>query len=66
VVTGGSRSALLTTLALLAFAGNSLLCRLALTRTTIDPAGFTTIRLLTGAVMLGAIVAVRRTPRAGS
>jgi len=66
VVSGGSRSALLTTLALLAFAGNSLLCRLALTRTTIDPAGFTTIRLLTGAVMLGAIVAVRRTPRAGS
>ncbi len=65
-MSGGSRSVLLTTLALLAFAGNSLLCRLALTRTTIDAASFTTIRLLSGAVVLAALVAIRRTPRAGS
>jgi hypothetical protein len=44
--------ALLTTLALIAFAGNSLLCRIALARTGIDPASFTSIRLLSGAVVL--------------
>ena len=34
----------LTLLALLAFAGNSLLCRMALKQTSIDPATFTSIR----------------------
>jgi len=43
---------ILTTLALLAFAGNSLLCRLALKNTAIDPASFTGIRLLSGAAIL--------------
>ena len=43
---------LLTLLALLAFAANSLLCRLALRGGTIDPASFTTIRLVSGAVVL--------------
>ncbi len=43
----------LTSLAMLAFAGNSLLCRLALTQTPIDPASFTSVRLLSGALMLG-------------
>ncbi|WP_462381301.1 DMT family transporter [Pseudomonas sp. Marseille-QA0892] len=42
----------LAALALLAFAGNSLLCRLALTTTSIDPATFTAIRLVSGAVVL--------------
>jgi drug/metabolite transporter (DMT)-like permease len=51
--------ALLTTLALTAFAGNSLLCRIALVRTAIDPASFTSIRLLSGAIVLGLIVAVK-------
>lgn len=46
------RLALLTLLALLAFAGNSLLCRAALAHTAIDAASFTSIRLLSGAVVL--------------
>ena len=53
----------LTVLALLAFAGNSLLCRLALTRTRIDPASFTVIRILAGAVTLLLVVRLRRTER---
>ncbi|RMH15682.1 MAG: DMT family transporter [Gammaproteobacteria bacterium] len=39
-------------MALLAFAGNSVLCRLALSEAAIDPAGFTLIRLFSGAIML--------------
>lgn len=46
------RSRILTILAMLAFAGNSLLCRLALKETTIDAATFTSIRILSGALML--------------
>jgi drug/metabolite transporter (DMT)-like permease len=46
-------------LALLAFASNSLLCRSALRDTSIDPASFTTIRLVTGAVTLWLLVRVR-------
>lgn len=45
----------LTVLAMLAFAGNSLLCRLALQTTGIDAVSFTSIRLLSGALVLGAI-----------
>ncbi len=37
---------------MLAFAGNSLLCRIALKHTGMDPASFTTIRLTSGALML--------------
>ncbi|MEO7885500.1 DMT family transporter [Polaromonas sp.] len=47
-----ARTATLTTLAMIAFAGNSLLCRLALSHTRIDPASFTTIRLVSGAITL--------------
>ena len=54
------RIILLTTLAMFAFAGNSLLCRAALKHTAIDAASFTTIRLISGAIMLGLIVAMRR------
>ncbi|MEY4911301.1 MAG: hypothetical protein RL761_964, partial [Pseudomonadota bacterium] len=50
----------LTSLAMLAFAGNSLLCRLALKHTPIDPASFTAIRLVSGALMLFLIVKLRR------
>jgi len=49
----------LTLLAMLAFAGNSLLCRMALKDTAIDPASFTTLRLVSGAVTLWLIVRVR-------
>lgn len=49
----------LTFLTMLAFAGNSVLCRMALVTTSIDAASFTTIRLLSGALMLGAIVLLR-------
>ena len=51
-----SRLALLTALAMVAFAGNSLLCRTALRHTTIDAASFTTIRLLSGAIALAVLV----------
>jgi drug/metabolite transporter (DMT)-like permease len=55
-----ARVILLTTLAMLAFAGNSLLCRIALKHTSIDAASFTTIRLMSGAVMLWMVVRIRR------
>lgn len=58
------RLALLTALALLAFAGNSLLCRYALRSGGIDAASFTTLRLLSGAGVLW-LVALR-TRRAGA
>jgi drug/metabolite transporter (DMT)-like permease len=44
---------------MIAFACNSLLCRLALKHTSIDAASFTTIRLISGAVMLWLIVRMR-------
>ncbi len=58
----------LTILALCAFAGNSLLARLALTNTRIDPASFTSIRLISGAMVLFLIFKARRgaIPRGGS
>ncbi|MBU3695326.1 DMT family transporter [Dechloromonas sp.] len=50
----------LTLLVLLAFAGNSILCRLALRATTIDPATFTSVRLLSGALVLWVLVSLFR------
>jgi drug/metabolite transporter (DMT)-like permease len=44
---------------MLAFAGNSLLCRLALKQTAIDAASFTSIRMLSGAIALWLIVRLR-------
>lgn len=41
---------------MLAFAGNSILCRMALADDIIDPASFTALRLLAGALTLGLIV----------
>ena len=52
----------LTTAAMLAFAANSLLCRLALQHAQIDPASFATVRLLSGALTLAAIVRWRVRP----
>lgn len=57
---------LAVTLAMLAFAGNSLLCRLALKTTGMDAASFTSVRLVAGAVVLGFLVRWRSTkPVAG-
>lgn len=49
----------LTLLAMMAFAGNSLLCRTALKQTDIDPASFTSIRIASGALALWVIVKMR-------
>jgi len=49
----------LTWVAMAAFAGNSILCRLALQRTSIDPVTFATIRLVAGAAMLSCILAFK-------
>ncbi len=51
----GARTATLTAIALVAFAANSVLCRLALGERAIDAASFTTLRLGSGAVALGII-----------
>ena len=53
------KATLLTTLAMLAFAGNSVLCRLALDTTAIDPASFTSLRLISGAAVLWLLVTLR-------
>ncbi len=57
---------LLTALALLAFAGNSILCRLALKTTAVDAAGFTLLRLGSGALALWLIVRARTPGRPGT
>lgn len=58
------RTLLLTALAMLAFAGNSLLCRLALRETAIDAASFTAVRLLAGACMLWLLLQLRQNRQA--
>lgn len=55
-----ARIFVLTSLAMIAFACNSLLCRLALKHTPIDPASFTTIRLVSGAAVLWLVVRMHR------
>lgn len=55
-----ARTAALTLLAMLAFASNSLLCRLALRHTTIDAASFTSLRLASGALVLMLLVVWRK------
>lgn len=59
------RVAACTALALLAFAGNSLLCRAALTHTRIDAVSFTTVRLLSGALVLWCLLRLRGAARRG-
>jgi hypothetical protein len=56
----GATTATLTVLALIAFAANSVFCRLALAEPIIDPASYTAARLITGAVALWIIVVLRR------
>jgi drug/metabolite transporter (DMT)-like permease len=53
------RVAILTVLAMLAFASNSLLCRVALRDTAIDAASFTAIRLASGALILVLLLRLR-------
>jgi len=50
------RGIVYTSVAMLAFAGNSILCRMALRDGSIDPASFTSIRLLSGALALLLII----------
>jgi drug/metabolite transporter (DMT)-like permease len=59
------RTFVLTILAMIAFAGNSLLCRMALTQTSIDAASFTTIRMISGALTLWAVVRMSRGAQLG-
>ncbi|HEY5674402.1 MAG TPA: DMT family transporter [Malonomonas sp.] len=54
-----TRTVALTSLAMIAFAGNSLLCRIALKSTQIDAATFTTIRLISGAIILWLVAGMR-------
>ena len=56
----------LTAVSMVAFAGNSLLCRLALKSTAIDPASFISIRLVSGALALWLILWIRRTSSRGA
>ncbi|MEO5657779.1 MAG: DMT family transporter [Nitrospiria bacterium] len=60
-----SRTAVLTVGALIAFAANSVICRLALGDDTIDAASFSTIRLTSGAVTLLVIAAMAGPGRSG-
>lgn len=54
-----ARTFALTALALLAFAANSVLCRMALREAAIDPVAFTVIRLASGAAALWLLVRLR-------
>jgi len=55
-----SATAILTVLALIAFAGNSVFCRLALAEPIIDPASYTAVRLIAGAIALWLIANFRQ------
>ncbi len=54
-----AQTAALTVIAMVAFAANSLLCRLALQRAAIDPVSFGAIRLVSGAIALAVLVRLR-------
>ena len=56
----------LTSLSMLAFAGNSLLCRLALQQSQLDAGSFTTIRLVSGALVLWLVARKFRGGQTGS
>lgn len=55
-----ARIFILTLLAMIAFASNSLLCRAALKESSIDPATFTFVRIFSGALALCLIISVRK------
>lgn len=61
-----ARTALLTAVAMVAFAANSLLCRMALGGGLIDAASFAAIRVVAGAVTLALILFVQQKPRIGA
>ncbi|WP_345773791.1 DMT family transporter [Azospirillum endophyticum] len=65
-VPGAGRAAVLTLLAMLAFAANSILCRLALTQTAIDPASFTLVRIASGAASLWLIARIAGHSKSGA
>ncbi|HJT80354.1 MAG TPA: DMT family transporter [Chthoniobacterales bacterium] len=54
---------ILTTVAMIAFAANSLLCRAALRHGTIDAASFSSIRIISGAIALWLILVMRHSNR---
>jgi len=55
-----ARIFILTLLAMIAFASNSLLCRAALKENSIDPATFTFVRIFSGALALWLVMSVRK------
>ncbi|ESR26097.1 DMT family transporter [Lutibaculum baratangense] len=59
----GSTTLLLTAVAMAAFAGNSLLARAALSDGAMDPASYTLVRLVAGAIVLGLLLLPRQRPR---
>lgn len=61
-----ANTVLLTVVTMLAFAANSLLCRVALRQEFIDAASFATVRVISGALMLSLIVLPRRRSRGRS
>ena len=56
------QAGLLTMVAMVAFAANSVLCRAALGTDRIDPASFTAVRVLSGAVSLASLAALTGGP----
>ena len=60
------RMIILMTLTMIAFAANALLCRAALKQTGIDAASFTTIRLVSGAMMLWLVVRMKNGTSSGN
>ena len=63
----GTKTVAATAAALIGFAANSLLCRLALRSEAIDPVAFTGVRIVSGAATLWIVCAFSRAPRrAGS
>lgn len=56
----GPKAIALTAAAMTAFAANSILCRLALSHGSIDPASFTLVRIGAGVATLWLILAIRR------
>lgn len=60
-----SRLVALTVLTMIAFAGNSLLCRVAFRHTSIDAASFSAIRLISGAMVLWLVAKLFYTSRTG-
>lgn len=59
------RILMLTALTMIAFAGNSVLCRIALKETAIDAASFTSVRLLSGALVLALAAQLTKSAGAG-